>query len=111
MKAAKQAQVAVTIYHSSLKSLEIMRQYKDQGIDKHPSIASEYIKYISHNQPYEAVEKMEKKVKEMEGKLNDHITKTSSGLKQLNTTTQKAEDSKSKVAALENRVGKLEKAK
>ena len=81
MKAANLAQVAVTVYHSYLKSLSVMRKYKDRGIDKHPSIASKYIKYISHNQPFEAVEYMEKKVKDMEVKLNDHVTKTMSGLK------------------------------
>ena len=111
MKVANPAQVAVTVYHSSLRSLEIIWQYKDQEIDKHLSIASEYIKYISHNQPYKVVERIEKMVKEIEGKLNDHVTKISSSLKQLNTTTQKADNAKSKLSALENRVGKLKKVK
>jgi len=52
---------------------------------------------------------MEKKVKDMEVKLNNHITKTTSGLKQLNTTSQKTNDHKSKLTNLENRLAKLEK--
>ena len=86
-----------------------MREYKDQEIDKHPLIASKYIKYISHSQPFKVVECMEKKVKDMEVKLNDHDIKTMSGLKQLNTTSQKTNDHKSKLTNLENRLAKLKK--
>ena len=60
MKVTEPIQVAITVYYSTLKSLEIMCQCKEQGIDKHPSIASEHIKCISHNQPYELVESMDK---------------------------------------------------
>ena len=64
-----------------------MRKFKEQGIDKHPSIASEYIKYISHNQPYEAIETMDKKLRDLDEKVKDQISKAASQNKQLNTTT------------------------
>ena len=41
MKSAHPTQVAITIFYSSLKSLKIMRYYKDQGIDKHMCILLE----------------------------------------------------------------------
>lgn len=88
-----------------------MRQCKDQCIDKHPSMASECIKFVSHNQPYEAVESMDKRLKEVEVKLSDHVFKFSSNFKKLNCTTPKIEDVKVKASSLENRVGKLKKQK
>ena len=88
-----------------------MSLQEKHSIEKHHSISSEYIKYISHNQPYEAVENLDKKLKEIEGKVNDFVSKSSSSAKQLNATTQKAEDAKSKLSSLESRVVKLEKQK
>ena len=49
MKTADHSQVAVTVFHSSLKSLETMRQHKEYSIEKHPSIASECINCISYD--------------------------------------------------------------
>ena len=84
MKAASPSQVTVTVYHSFLKILEIIREFEDQGCDKHPSIASEHIKQINHNQPYKEAERIENKVKDTKVKFNDHVTKTSDSLKELN---------------------------
>ena len=63
--ASNPSQVAVTVYHYCLKSLKIMREFKDQGIDKDLYVVSECVKCIIHNHPYEAVERIEKKVKDM----------------------------------------------
>ena len=55
------------------------------------------------------VENMDKKLKEIEGKISDYGSKSTSNAKQLNTTTQKAEDAKVKLSNLESRVAKFEK--
>ena len=86
-----------------------MRRYKLDKFKDHPSISSEYIKFICHNSPFELVESLETKFKSIENEFKDFKTKNSNSAKQLNTVTQKAEDSKSKIGTLESRVAKLEK--
>ena len=109
METKNAAQVAIVVFHSSFESLEVLKSYKDHEIGKHPNIASEYVKFISHNTPYQLVETLQQKVKKVEDKFNDQNTKLQSSLKQLNTTTQKAEKHETKLSGLESRVAKLEK--
>ena len=86
-----------------------MREYKDQGFAKHPSIASECIKLICHNSPFETLELCDTRIKGVEGSTKEMTKKLESKDKQLNTTTQKAKEGKSKLSNLETRVAKLEK--
>ena len=85
-----------------------MREHENQGIDKHPWIAFKHIKFISNNQPYEVVERIQKKFNDMEVKFNDKVYTTSGSLKQLNYITQKTDKNKSKPTNLDNRLGRLE---
>ena len=48
-------------------------------------------------------------IQQIEGKISDYGSTSTSNAKQLNTTTQKAEDAKVKLSNLESRVAKLEK--
>ena len=109
MEMKKPHQVATVIYCSCLKSLDVMREYQDHNIDQHPSISSEYIKFISHNTPFDTVEQMESKIKDVEGSIKDFTKNHASHSKQLNTTTQKADSVKTDLGKLEGRVAKLEK--
>ena len=89
--------------------MEVIREYKEHRIEKHASIASECITCTSHNQPCKIVERLEKKVKDIGGKEVDSVSKTATSKKQLNTTTQKSDELKSKLSSLENQVTKIEK--
>jgi len=109
MKAKDPSQVAVTVYHSCFMSLKVMQEYRDYKIEKHPSIASEYIKFICHNSPFETLELFEKRINSVETSIKDFSQKQTSRDKQLNTTTQKADDGKTKLGNLESRIAKLEK--
>ena len=102
-------QVATFVFHSFFESLEVLKSYKDQEIAKHPNIASEYVKFISHNSPYQLVETLQQKFEKVEDKFTDQSTKLQFSLKQLNATTQKADKHYTKLSNLESRVVKLEK--
>jgi len=86
-----------------------MQEYRDYKIEKHPSIASEYIKFICHNSPFETLEQFESRIKGVETSIKDFSQKQTSRDKQLNTTTQKADEGKTKLGNLESRIAKLEK--
>ena len=86
-----------------------MQDYKELGFTKHPSITSKYIKFICHNLPFEMLEVYDSRIKGVEAFIKDVTIKLSSSNKQLNTTTQKVEESKTKLSNLEVKVAKLEK--
>ena len=109
METKKPEQVATVVFHSSLQSIEAMRVYKEYGIAKHPNIASEYVKFIAHNTPYQLVETLEKKVSKVDEKVVEHVSKMQGHLKQLNSATQKVDKHDSKLTNLKARVSKLEK--
>ena len=46
-------QVACVMYHASLKSHEIMREYMDLKFSNHSSTSSEDVKFLYHNTSYE----------------------------------------------------------
>ena len=102
-------QVAVTIFLAYFQSLEVMKEYRDMGFEKYPSVAFKYIKFICHNSPFETLDLYDTRIKEVEASVKDVGSKLALGLKQLNTITQKAEDSKTKLVSLEAWVKKLEK--
>jgi len=111
MESKSSIQVTTTVYHAYFMSLQVMREYKDQGITKHPSIASEYIKFICHNSPFETLDTLDSKIKSIEGTIKEINQKMVVSSKQLNTTMQKADDGKSKLSNIESQVTKLEKNK
>ena len=52
MQTKNPAQVATVVFHSSFKSLQILKTCRDHEIGKYPNIASEHVKFISHNTPH-----------------------------------------------------------
>ena len=86
-----------------------MRDHKDQGFAKHPSIASDHIKFIYHVSPFENLELHGTRTKEVEGSIEDVTQNLVAKDKQLNTNAQKADEVKTKLSNLESRVAKLEK--
>ena len=54
---------------------------------------------------------LDSKMKSIEGTIKEINQKMAASSKQLNTTTQKADDGKSKLSNIESRVAKLEKNK
>ena len=86
-----------------------MREYKELGFAKYPSITSKYIKFICHNLPFEMIEVYDSRIKGVEAFVKDVTMKLSSSNKQLNTTTQKVDKDKIHLGTLESRVSKLEK--
>ena len=109
IKTCDPAQVATTVLYACLKSHEVMREFKEAKFKDHLVISFEYIKFLAHNYPFELVESLEIKFKNVESDLKTHKSQSAGHVKQLNTVTQKVDDMKSKLGNLENRISKLEK--
>ena len=79
--------MAVTVFLACFQSLEVIKEYRDMGFEKHPSVASKYIKFICYNLPFEILDLYDTRIKGVEASVKDISSKLASGLKQLNTTT------------------------
>ena len=88
-----------------------MREYIDLKFANHPSISSEYIKFLCHNTSYELVESLQGKVKTLETEFKDYKAKFTAMSKTINTSTQKADEAKKGLADLTKLVNKLENKK
>jgi len=74
-------QVAVTVFLACFQSLEVMKEYRDMGFEKHLSVASKYIKFICHNLSFETLDLYNTRIKEVEASVKDVSSKLASGLK------------------------------
>ena len=104
-------QVAASILFACLRSQDIMAEFLKADFKDHPSVSLEYIKFLSHNSPFELVETLEAKFKNLDTEFKAQKKDNAAHVKQLNTITQKVEDGKSKIANHETRISKLEKKK
>lgn len=85
-------QVATSILFSVLKILDLMVAFRDAKYKDHLSVSSEYVKFLSHNSPFEIFETLEEKFKIVEVELKNFKKDHQAGTKQLNTVTQKVDD-------------------
>gem|GEM_PF-3623629 len=102
-------QCSTLIFHTCLKCHVVMKAYDDVKFAAHPNISSEYVKFLAHNAQFEVVARIEKRLLEVEDSVKSNKRGDASKEKQLNTTTQKVEECKSKLAAMETRLTRLEK--
>ena len=111
LRTRKEIQVSILIYYACLRSHAIMKEYRDLKFANHPSISSEYIKFLCHNSSYEVVESLQDKVKIIKGEFKDYKAKNTALAKSVNTATQKADETKKGLADLIKVVNKLENKK
>ena len=109
LKMKEPIQCATLIFHTCLKCHSVMRQYEDVNFAGHPNISSEYIKFLALNSQLEVVSRIEKRLEAFEDSAKSQKKEEAAKLKQLNTTTQKAETCATKIASLETRLARLEK--
>ena len=88
-----------------------MKQHRDLKFGNHTSIASDYIKYPTHNSSYEAVELFQGKMKKMEEEIRGLKSKNISLLKTSNVAQQKVDEAKKGIEDLTKTATKLENNK
>jgi len=111
LRTRKEIQVSTLIYYACLRSHAIMKEYRDLKFANHPSISSEYIKFLAHNSSYEVVENLQDRFKTMEGEIKEFKAKNVALSKSVNTATQKSDETKKGLTDLTKVVNKLENKK
>ena len=84
-----------------------MKEHRDLKFANHPSISSEYIKFLCHNSSYDLIETLQGKVKAIEVEFKDHKAKSIALSKSANTAAQKSDETKKGLADLVKVVNNL----
>ncbi len=99
---------ATTVLWATFQTHDVMSEYLTFKFKNHPSISSEYVKFLASNSGIEAVVKLTDGLKKMELDVRDAVSKLTSAVKKADSAGNKADEVKTKLASLEKRVLKLE---
>ena len=71
LDASEKKAMAVNVLWATLSTHQIIKEYTSHGIENHPSIASEYVRFLVANSGLSKLEKMEKKMVAAEKEIVD----------------------------------------
>ena len=94
---------------ATLQSLELALKLKSLGLKDLEIVSSELVKFLLTNTGYDSIEKLEKQVATLLTSYSD-VSKVAKGAaSSANTASNKVDELKRQVNALEKRLAKLEK--
>jgi hypothetical protein len=88
-----------------------MESFKSAAFIDHPSISSEYVKFLSVNTGIEAIHKLEATVSTLQDQAVVQAKAVRDATTAASSASNKADEAKRLVAALEKRLSKLESKK
>ena len=111
----KPRQIKETIFHSSLKSLDIMTNLSKSGFQNSPIVANELVQFLTKNTQVGAIERLTKELTDlkrdkdkMRRDLKEALDKVTECAKISNGANNKSDQAKSNYEGLAKRVKKLE---
>jgi hypothetical protein len=78
--------ICTSLLWSAFKTHDAMTEFEDKNFEDHPSISSEYVKFLAMNSGFEAVELVSSKLKIIQDQVKDMQT----GVKQADKTAENA---------------------
>jgi hypothetical protein len=99
---------ATTVLWASFQTHDGMAEYLTMKFKNHPSISSEYVKFLAWNSGIEAVGQLTDGLKRMGTEVKEAVQKITSATKQGLTACNKVDEVKTKLVAMERRLVKLE---
>jgi hypothetical protein len=99
---------ATTVLWVTFQTHDVMSEYLTFKFKKHPSISSEYVKFLASYSGIEAVVKLTDGLKKMGLDVRDAVSKSTNAVKKADSAGNKADEVKTKLQSLEKRVVKLE---
>jgi hypothetical protein len=99
---------ATTVLWATFQTHDAMADYLSLNFKNHPSISSEYVKFLASNSGIEAVGQLTEGFKKMGLEVKDAVGKITGATKQGVTACNKVDEVKTKIAAMERRLLKLE---
>jgi hypothetical protein len=99
------------VFWSVIQSHDVMESFKSAAFIDHPSISSEYVKFLSVNTGIEAIHKLEATVSTLQDQAVVQAKAVRDATTAASSASNKADEAKRLVAALEKRLSKLESKK
>jgi hypothetical protein len=103
--------IAPKVFWAIVRSHDVMEEFKSMNFMDHPSIASEFVKFLTINTGLEAVDKLELKVAALEETAKGLVKELKAATTAASSASNKADEAKRLAIALEKRVVKLEAKK
>ena len=110
-KAGNMKQIMAAHLWSSLQSLVIGKEYKNIGFANLDIVSSEITKFLLVNTGYDSIEKLQEKVERLEKEKKEGATALKGAISAATTSSNKVDELKRTVLALEKRLKKLEEKK
>jgi hypothetical protein len=102
-------EVCPKVFHAVIQAHDVMAHYKELNFRDHPSVSSEFVKFLSTNTGIDSIEQLEVKTSSMEENLKGVSKDVKGAVTTSATASNKIDELKRIVQALEKRVQKLEK--
>ena len=102
------ASITANVLWGVFKTHDVMAQFRKQKFKNHSSISSEYVKFLATHSAHESVNKVEEKLKSVEVDLKAAVKQAAEASKAAATASNHANELKTKLAAAERRLAKLE---
>jgi hypothetical protein len=99
---------ATTVLWATFKTHDVMANYSTHKFMNHPSISSEYVKFLAQNSALEAVVKLTDGFKKLESDAKESASKLTLAIKRSDTASSKIDTFGTKLAAIEKRLLKME---
>jgi hypothetical protein len=99
---------ATTVLWATFKTHDVMENYSTHKFMNHPSISSEYVKFLAQNSALEAVVKLTDGFKKLESDAKESASKLTLAIKRSDTASSKIDTFGTKLAAIEKRLLKME---
>jgi hypothetical protein len=107
-KAGDLDQTAKAVFWSTLRSLDIALEIKRIGFANHTLVSAELVRFLTVNSGVEVSEQLELRIEKLEADLSAALKQLVSTDKACTSASNKADEAKKGVAALDKRVIKLE---
>ena len=107
-RAGDMSQIMSAHLWSCLRSLTIAMEYHDIGFNDLDIVSSEITKFLLVNTGYDSIVKLEEKVERLEKERKDATSSLKGAVATANTASNKADEMKKLIAALDKRVKALE---
>lgn len=84
--------LAIGLLWSTFCTHEVMKEYVKHGIENHPSVASEYVRFLVANTGHAKVEQLDTKVEKLESTIKSLETRLKAAEKSATTAANRADE-------------------
>jgi hypothetical protein len=106
IKSCDKDSICAQILYSVFQTHDVMAAYADADFKDHPSMASEYVKFLATNSGFESVATLDSEVKTLKSQLSEALKELKAAAKKADTASNTSDAQKRRVDEIEKRLKK-----